>query len=145
MVPVMRQLWEDNYRVFGARKIWKAAQRTGHDIGRDQVTHPADAGAGVKGVRRTKRVKATRPEIGALRRPDLVGRDFTATTPNQLWVTDLAFPPTWAGIAYVCFIIDACSRMTVGWRVASHLRTTMVLDAIEMARWSRGTNLTGLR
>lgn len=79
------------------------------------------------------------------RHPDLVGRDFTATAPNQLWVTDLTFVPTWAGVAYVCFIIDAYSRAIVGWRVASHMRTMMVLDAIEMARWSRGTQLTGLR
>jgi putative transposase len=61
-----------------------------------------------------------------------------------LWVTDLTFVPTWAGVAYVCFITDAYSRMIVGWRVASHMRTTMVLDAIEMARWSRGNRLVGL-
>ena len=72
-------------------------------------------------------------------------RDFTATAPNQLWVTDLTFVPTWAGIAYVCFIIDAFSRMIVGWRVAGHMRTTMVLDTIEMARWTRGSTLSGLR
>jgi putative transposase len=144
MLPVVQQLWEDNYRVCGARKIWKAAQRTGHDIGRDQVARLMRT-AGIEGVRRTKRVKTTRPETCAPRHPDLVGRDFTATDPNQLWVTDLTFVPTWAGIAYVCFIIDACSRMIVGWRVASHMRTTVVLDAIEMARWSRGTTLAGLR
>ena len=101
--------------------------------------------AGIEGVRRTKRVRTTKPEPGMPRHPDLVGRDFTATAPNQLWVTDLTYVPTWAGVAYVCFIIDACSRMIVGWRVASHMRTAMVLDAIEMARWSRGTQLTGLR
>jgi putative transposase len=61
-----------------------------------------------------------------------------------LWVTDLTFAPTWAGVAYVCFIVDACSRMIVGWRVVSHMRTTMVLDAVEMARRSRGTMLPGL-
>ncbi|WP_139805855.1 DDE-type integrase/transposase/recombinase, partial [Mycobacterium avium] len=55
------------------------------------------------------------------------------------------FVPTWAGVAYVCFITDAYSRMIVGWRVASHMRTTMVLDALEMARWSRGIILEGLR
>jgi transposase InsO family protein len=54
--------------------------------------------------------------------------------PKQLWVTDLTFVPIWAGVAYVCFIVDAYSRMIVGWRVASHMRTTVVLDAIEMAR-----------
>jgi len=74
-----------------------------------------------------------------------VGRDFTATAPNQLWVTDLTYVPTWAGVAYVCFITDVYSRMIVGWRVAPHMRTEMVLDAIEMARWSRGTKIEGLR
>jgi putative transposase len=144
MGPVVLQLWEDNYRVYGARKIWKAAHRSGYDIGRDQVARLMRT-AGIEGVRRTKRVRTTRPELGASRHPDLVRRDFTASTPNQLWVTDLTFVPTWAGIAYVCFIIDVYSRMIVGWRVASHMRTTMVLDAIEMARWSRGTQLAGLR
>ena len=86
---------------------------------------------------RRKRVRTTRPDpTRAPRHPDLVERDFTATAPNQLWVTDLTYVPTWAGIAYVCFIIDVFSRMIVGWRVASHMRTDMVLDAIEMARWS---------
>jgi putative transposase len=141
---VVRQLWEDNYRVYGVRKIWKAAQRAGYDIGRDQVARLMRA-AGIAGVRRTKRVRTTKTDPGMPRHPDLVRRDFTATAPNQLWVTDLTFVPTWAGVAYVCFIIDACSRMIVGWRVASHMRTTMVLDAIEMARWSRGTQLDGLR
>ena len=53
--------------------------------------------------------------------------------------------PTWAGVAYVCFIIDAFSRMIVGWRVAGHMRTDMVLDAVDMARWQRGTRIDGLR
>ena len=74
--------------------------------------------AGIAGVRRGKRVRTTRPDPGAPRHPDLVGRDFTATAPNQLWVTDLTYVPTWAGVAYVCFITDAYSRMIVGWRVA---------------------------
>ncbi|TWH27064.1 transposase InsO family protein [Isoptericola variabilis J7] len=100
---------------------------------------------GIEGVVRTKRVRTTRRDERAARHPDLVKRDFTATGPNQLWVTDLTFVPTFAGIAYVCFIIDAFSRMIVGWRVAGHMRTEMVLDAIEMARWSRGTQLEGLR
>jgi putative transposase len=144
MIPVVRQLWEDNYRVYGARKLWKAARRAGHDVGRDQVARLMRT-SGIEGVCRTRRTRTTRPEPGAPRHPDLVKRDFTATGPNQLWVTDLTYVPTWAGVAYVCFIIDAYSRMIVGWRVAWHMRTTMVLDAIEMARWSRGTQLAGLR
>lgn len=144
MAPVVRRLWEENYRVYGARKIWKAAQRAGHQIGRDQVARLMRA-EGIEGVRRTKRVRSTRPIPGVSRHPDLVGRQFIAEAPNQLWVTDLTYVPTWAGVAYVCFIIDACSRAIVGWWVASHMRTMMVLDAIEMARWSRGTRLVGLR
>jgi transposase InsO family protein len=80
-----------------------------------------------------------------VRHPDLVKRHFSASAPNQLWVTDLTFVATWAGVAYVCFIIDVFSRMIVGWRAASHMRTETVLDAIEMARWSRGQQLPGLR
>jgi len=65
---VVLQLWEDNYRVYGARKIWKAAQRAGYDIGRDQVARLMRS-AGIEGVRRTKRVRTTRPEAGAPRHP----------------------------------------------------------------------------
>ena len=100
--------------------------------------------AGIEGGRRSKQVRTTRPAVAADRHPDLVKRDFTATAPNQLWVTDLTYVPTWAGVAYVCFIIDAYSRTIVAWRVASHLRTAMVLDALEMARWSRGLRHNGL-
>ena len=98
MGPALVQLWEDNYRVYGARKLWKAARRAGHDIGRDQVARLMRTAA-IAGVRRGKRVRTTKPDPGASRHPDLVGRDFTATAPNQLWVTDLPFVPTWAGIA----------------------------------------------
>ena len=101
--------------------------------------------AGLRGVRRSKRVRTTKRDDAAPRSPDLVERNFTATGPNQLWVTDLTFVPTWAGVAYVCFITDAFSRMIVGWRVAGHMRTEMVLDALEMARWQRGTRLEDLR
>ena len=142
--PALRQLWEENYRVYGARKLWKAARRAGYDVGRDQVARLMRAER-IAGAVRTKRVRTTRPAEAAPRHPDLVGRDFTATAPNDLWVTDLTFVPTWAGIAYVCFIIDAFSRIIVGWRVATNMRTQMVLDAIEMARWSRGTHLDWLR
>jgi len=143
MIPALVALWEANYRVYGAHKLWKAARRAGHDIGRDQVARLMRA-AGIEGVRRRRRVRTTRPDDTAPRHPDLVGRDFTADRPNRLWVSDLTFVATWAGVAYVCFISDAYSRMIVGWRVASHMRTEMVLDALEMARWARGTRLEGL-
>ena len=133
-----------NFRVYGARKLWKAARRAGHQVGRDQVGRLMKA-AGLRGARRGRQVFTTRPDKAAGRHPDLVKRDFTAAGPNQLWVTDLTYVPTWAGVAYVCFIIDAFSRAIIGWRVASHMRTDMVLDAIEMARWNRGARIPGLR
>jgi putative transposase len=147
LTPKLVTLWEDNYRVYGARKLHQAARRAGLDVGRDQVARLMRA-AGIEGARRSKRVRTTRPDPGTdrtARHPDLVERTFRAESPNRLWVTDLTYVATWAGVAYVCFIVDAYSRMVVGWRVASHMRTTMVLDALEMARWSRGTRLEGLR
>ena len=86
--PALVGLWKDNYSVYGARKLWKAAHRAGHDVGRDQVARLMRA-AGIEGVRRGKRVRTTKADPGAGRHPDLVKRDFTAPAPNQLWVTDL--------------------------------------------------------
>jgi putative transposase len=144
MVTALVALWKANYSVYGAHKLWKAARRAGHDVGRDQVARLMRI-AGIRGHKRGKRVITTRRDDRAERSPDLVKRNFTATAPNQLWVTDLTYVPTWAGVAYVCFIVDAFSRMIVGWRVASNMRTDTVLDALEMARWRRGTILEGLR
>jgi len=143
MLPILLALWQANYSVYGARKLWKAARRAGHDIGRDQVGRLMRE-LGIRGIKRGRRVITTRRDDMAPRSPDLVKRNFTATAPNQLWVTDLTYVPTWSGVAYTCFIVDAFSRMIVGWRVASTMRTEMVLDALEMARWSRGTRLEGL-
>ena len=143
MIPLLVALWVDNYRVYGVRKLWKAARRAGHDLGRDQVARLMGA-AGIEGRRKGAKRRTTRADPAASRHPDLVERNFSATAPNRLWVTDLTYVATWAGFAYVCFIVDAHSRMIVGWRVATHMRTDMVLDALEMARWKRGTVLEGL-
>ena len=143
LLPLLLTLWVANYRVYGSRKMWKAMRRSGEDVGRDQVARLMRQ-AGIRGVNRSKKVRTTRPDDKADRHPDLVDRKFVAEAPNALWVTDLTYVPTWSGVAYVCFIVDAYSRMIVGWRCASNMRTTMVLDALEMARWSRGTTLEGL-
>ena len=143
MMPILLMLWKANYSVYGARKLWVAANKAGHEIGRDQVARLMRE-LGIWGVKRSRRVRTTRRDDTAPRSPDLVERDFTADRPNRLWVTDLTYVATWSGVAYVCFIVDAFSRRIVGWRVAGHMRTDMVLDALEMARWSRGTNLEGL-
>ena len=143
MTAVLVALWAANYRVYGARKLWLAARRAGHEIGRDQVAALMRA-AGICGVTRRRRARTTVRDPGAERPGDLVNRDFTARSPNRLWVTDLTVVSTRTGAAYVCFIVDAFSRLIVGWRVAAHMRTEMVLDAVEMARRGRGARIEGL-
>ena len=145
MGQVLMVLWVANRKVYGAHKLWLAARRAGHDVGRDQVARLMRAQGMVGVSRRRKRVFTTVSDPDALRAPDLVKRRFTAEAPDQLWVTDITYVPTRSGMAYVCFIVDAFSRRIVGWRVASHMRTDMVLDALEMARRSRGgRRLVGL-
>jgi putative transposase len=136
-------LWSANYEVYGVRKLWKALLRSGEVAGRDQVGRLMRE-LGIRGVRRGRALRTTRPGAGAGRAADLVGRQFVATRPNALWVTDLTYVPTGEGTVYVCFIVDVFSRTIVGWQAATHMRTTMVLEAPEMARWSRGTRLDGL-
>jgi len=144
MMSVLMTLWLANKKVYGAHKLWKAAQRAGHQIGRDQVARLMRELA-IVGVSRRRKVFTTRQDPDAARAPDLVDRDFTAVRPDALWVTDITYVPTRSAMAYVCFIVDAYSRRIVGWTVASHMRTEMVLDALEMARRSRGNRrLVGL-
>ena len=143
LIPLLVAIWEANFRVYGVRKLWKAARRAGHDVGRDQVARLM-GGAGIEGLRRGKKRKTTKADPAAERHPDLVKRVFSAERPNALWVSDLTYVATWSGFAYAYFITDAFCRMIVGWRVASHMRADMVLDALEMARWRRGTFLEGL-
>ena len=138
MIQILMVLWVANKKVYGAHKLWKAARRAGHDIGRDRVARLMRV-MEIQGVsRRRRKVFTTIADPDAVRAPDLVNRNFTADRPDALWVTDLTYVPTRTGMAYVCFIVDAFSRRIVGWRVASHMRTDMVLDALEMARRSRG-------
>lgn len=143
MMPILLTLWVTNRKLYGAHKLWKAAKRDGHDIGRDQVARLMKK-LDITGVSRGRRIRTTRADDKAIRPADLVDRVFSADRPNRLWVVDLTPVATWQGFAYVCFLTDAFSRKIVGWRVASHMRSGMVLDALEMARWSRGTRLEGL-
>ena len=140
MMPILLALWTANRKVYGAHKLWKAARRAGHDIGRDQTARLMRLMA-IRGVTRRRTVRTTRPDPDGVRAADLVDRDFTADRPDALWVTDLTYVPTRSGMAYVCFIVDAFSRRIVGWRVATNMKTQMVLDALEMARRSRGGRL----
>ena len=92
---------------------------------------------GLRGVRRGRPVITTRPDRHTERAPDLVDRDFTATRPNQLWVVDLTYVPTWVGTVFTAFVSDVYSRRIVGWRCAAAMPTELPLDALEMALWTR--------
>jgi putative transposase len=138
LMQILLTLWVANRKIYGAHKLWKAARRAGYDVGRDQVARLMRQ-LGIEGVSRMrKKVFTTKADPDAARAPDLVNRNFKADRPDALWVTDLTYVPTRSGMAYVCFIVDAFSRRIVGWRVAANMKTEMVLDALEMARLSRG-------
>ena len=119
---------------YGVRKTWKQLRRNGvTDAGRERVARLMRQ-EGLRGVQRgTKRRTTTPDEKAADRAGDLVNRDFTASCPNQLWVADLTYVRTWQGFAYVAFILDVYSRVICGWQIARHMRSDLVVDALEMA------------
>ena len=124
-------------RVYGVRKTWKQLRRREFDVGRDRVARLMRQ-EGLEGVRRGKRKRTTIPDEAALERArDLVQRDFSAPAPNRLWVADLTYIRTWQGFVYLAFILDVFSRKIVGSQLATHLRTELVLDALEMANGLR--------
>jgi putative transposase len=140
----IRRVWDDNFQVYGAEKIWRQLGREGIQAGRDRVARLMRS-LGIRGVVRGSKRRTTTPGQAADRPADLVDRDFTAPAPNRLWVADLTYVPTWAGFCYTAFIIDAYSRTIVGWRVTTTLRASLALDALEMAIWARqDTGLDGL-
>ena len=112
--------------------------RAGEEVGRDRVRRLM-RGAGIQGAkRRGKPWRTTKPDPEAQRRPDLVARDFSATAPDRLWVCDLTYLRCWQGLLFLAFVIDAFSRRVVGWQLAPHMRTDLVLDALRMALHQRG-------
>jgi len=142
--PVLLALWKKNYSVYGRRKLWRAAQRSGMDIGRDQVARLMRE-LGICGASRAKKRFTTKSDPAHVRAPDLVNRDFTAPRPDALWVADFTYCSTWSGIVYVAFIIDVFSRRLVGWKAARSMTAALVVDALNMAAWTRRhTTLDGL-
>jgi putative transposase len=134
----IRELHAANYYAYGARRMWKALQRAGEQVGRGRVERLMRA-HGLQGAkRRGKPWRTTTPDPLAGRRPDLVQRDFNATGPDQLWVGDLTYLRCWEGVVFFAFILDAYSRRIVGWQFAAHMRTELVLDALRMAIHQRG-------
>jgi putative transposase len=137
LLEVIRTTHKANYEAYGYRRTWKALLRAGERVPRCQVQRLMCA-HGIQGAkRRGKPWRTTKPDPNAQRRPDLVRRNFTADEPNQLWVGDLSYLRCWEGVVYFAFIIDVFSRRVVGWQLASHMRTDLVLDALRMALGTR--------
>ncbi len=132
----IERVWKENFGVYGARKVWLQLGREGIEVARCTVERLMRQ-TGLQGAVRGKRFKRTTIVDEEAPRPlDLVQRNFSATSPNQLWVADLTYVATWAGFVYVAFIIDVFSRKIVGWRVSNSLQSELAL-----ARWSRPCTL----
>jgi putative transposase len=132
----IQRVWEENFRVYGVRKVWRQLNREDICVARCTVERLMKIQR-LRGVERGRRIKTTFPANLAERPMDLVNRDFKVTRPNALWVADLTYVATWRGFVYVAFIIDAFARRVVGWRVSTSLRTDLALDALEQALHDR--------
>jgi transposase InsO family protein len=136
----IRRVWEENFRVYGVRKVWRQLRREGVTAARCTVARLM-AELGLRGVVRGRRAKTTIPAAQLPRPSDRVHRVFTAARPNALWVSDLTYVATWRGFVYVAFVIDAYARRIVGWRASSSLRTDLALDALEQALYDRSRGI----
>jgi putative transposase len=137
LLGVIRETHRANYEAYGYRRTWKALRRAGETAPRCRVQRLM-ATHGIQGAkRRGKPWRTTKPDPNAARRPDLVQRRFQADAPNRLWVGDLTYLRCWEGIVYLAFVIDVHSRRVIGWQLAGHMRTDLVLDALRMALGTR--------
>ena len=114
----VRRVWESNFGVYGARKVWRQLQREGVAVARCTVERLMRL-EGLKGVVRGEKKRTTIPDDSAARPADLVDRSFATDRPDRLWVADITYVPTWSGFAYAAFVVDAYSRFIVGWRVSA--------------------------
>src|SRR5947208_1357280 len=125
--------WGSTATRCGARKVWLQLRREGIPAARCTAGRLMRQ-RGLRGVRRGRRTRTTIPAAAASQPPDLVKRNFAAPAPNRLRVAGITYVPIWSGgFAYVAFVIDAFSRMITGWKAAGHMRTSLALDALEMA------------
>ena len=128
----IRRVFNDNWKVYGVRKIWHQLQREGYNVARCTVARLMKT-MGLQGIIRGKPHKTTVPDKKAPCPLDKVNRQFQAPAPNRLWVSDFTYVATWKGFVYVAFVIDAFARRIVGWRVSSSAHAGFVLDALEQA------------
>ena len=142
--PEIQRVWDEHHQVYGPRKVWTPLKREGFRVARCTVGRLMRA-MGLQGAVRGRAWITTTHAGDAARPRDLVDRQFVATRPNQLWVSDFTYVATWGGFVYVAFVIDVFARRLVGWRVSASMRTDFVLDALAQAIHARGHDaLTGL-
>ena len=130
------RVWKENFCVYGVRKMWKQLEREGIDAARCTVERLMRKNQ-LQGAIRGKKFRTTVTDDSSARPLDLVDRDFKATRPNQLWVSDFTYVATWRGFTYVAFVIDVFARKIVGWRASTSMRADLVLDALEQALYDR--------
>jgi len=139
----IRRVWDENFCVYGAKKVWRQLVREEVEVARCTVQRLMREMA-LEGAVRGRRVKKTTVADESADRPsDLVGREFVASRPNELWVADLTYVATWVGFVYVAFVIDVFARRIVGWWASRSLRSDLALDALEQAIFMRG-DIAGL-
>jgi transposase InsO family protein len=134
--PEVRRVFEENFRVYGVRKVWRQMMREGSAVPRCTVERLM-RDMGLQGVIRGKSVRTTITDKGAPCPLDRVNRQFRAPAPNMLWVSDFTYVATWAGFVYVAFVIDTYARRIVGWRASRTAHASFVLDALEQALHDR--------
>ena len=132
----IHRVWDENFQVYGIRKVWRQLGREGRPVARCTVARLMRR-LGLRGAVRGRKSKTTVPDLTLDRPLDRVERNFSAARPNQLWVSDLTYVATWRGFAYVAFVVDVFARRIVGWRASSSLRTDLALDALEQAIYDR--------
>ena len=132
----IQRVFEENFRVYGARKVWRQLNREGIAVARCTVERLMRR-MGLRGAVRGRTVRTTFSAAESERPADLVQRAFRASRPNTLWVSDLTYVATWGGFVYVAFVIDVYARRIVGWRASNSLRTDLALDALEQALYER--------
>ncbi len=132
----VRRVFDENFRVYGVRKVWRQLKREGFDVARCTVARLM-RDVGLQGVIRGKPVKTTISDKAAPCPLDHVNRQFRAPRPNVLWLSDFTYVATWSGFVYVAFVIDAYARRIVGWRASRTAHAGFVLDALEQALHDR--------
>jgi putative transposase len=133
LMKTVRTVHATSRETYGSPRIHAELRATGHRHGRKRIARLMRAATLTGASRRQKGVTTTRRDKEARPAPDLVDRDFNAVGPDKLWVADITFVPTAKGFMYLAVVLDAWSRKIVGWSMANHLRTELVLEALEMA------------